>query len=233
MKKSIIISVVTILVLSCIIFLLLFNKDNNEKKNIPNIIVNKRCGAVMDEFIFSVENIDNDVNVTWDLGDGNVSYGKTIKHRYQRSDYFDVICRVDYGKSEVSSNITISVVNMNYYSNYNGNSIININPISSKTIEGSAFIFEGISEPIIFVNITINNCYGSLEILVLTYDIETDAESIVISKSYNGINQDIQFSEMLLNNDFPQYEESLLIDAQIILHNGRCGQWNINISVEY
>ena len=169
MKKRLIIlssiGVIVILlvsiVLTSIVSLSINTKENTFRE--LNILLDNTDIRVGNTINFTIENLPNNSNITWNLGDGNYSSNEITSHIYSKPGYYLIQVDAFWKNGKGNGSIEIGVKNVDYYNHGSGDVVRDLR-IGSGTGRsmGHSFV-PGISEPYYKLDIVLFNVIGIIE----------------------------------------------------------------------
>jgi len=160
---------------------------------------------------FSLSDTPSQPNITWDMGDGGIQYGKEIQHFYRNSSYFQIIVSVIWEGEITNVDLTIPVKNKD---SYVVGSTGSENWLIGKRRPSLGFsVLGGISIPKATVTLDLYDLVGELEVGVsISIDNEDGPDEeieILESETVTGYWTDHSFSWEIPTEVFAGHEQNL------------------------
>lgn len=134
--------------------------DHDESEIILEIIVADDDVRTREKVNYSVENAPYGSNITWDMGDGNVTYGEKIIHSYDISSYYIINVTAIWGNKFAKTSTELGVKNRDGSMIYSSISK-KIGIIGQIGVSIGTDIMKGISIPEVIVTLELYNFTGS------------------------------------------------------------------------
>jgi PKD repeat protein len=238
-NKSILIVIGSILIIILIIVPLIFITSDfspsGERSITLSIQVSNDNPRVDDIIYFNITNAPSGSNFTWDLGDGNISYGESISHTFTQSAYYEIAVTGTWENGNGFGNTTLGIKNENSRRHQTYTRFINLRPL---WIEGHAQMVEiqkGISKPEIYTEVRISDIFGKLwiEIYLRFYTDETHFEDEVIETiDVPQYTSEFNFNKMYYD-ELPDKDVEYEFFTEVWLQDGKVGLTEIIIEANF
>ncbi len=184
-----------------------------------NIFIEERDIRVGIVFNISIENIPDDCNAIWDMGDGNISFGQSIEHSYYESGIFQINVEAKWKDHIGNKTIEISVKNADLIreQSYPGHYDIRLRSQSGRGI--FVPIESGITIPSIEIFINISLASGDIGARVT---VSKDGElHILFTETQYVFREELRFHYSLNQNDYTYFDPLTIC---LLIHGSRKGE---------
>lgn len=234
----IIIGVVLFIIIFLAISIPLFNSSLfNEKKDsiILDIHMNTNDPRTFNQIDFNITNVPSKGNYSWNLGDGNVSYGLSVSHIYHLPNYYNVSVETKSDGVIYNKTINIVVKPEDSIGDFSGNSD---RDFRRSFEQGSGVSYNNQDDrfiPTLTVSVKVKNVIGRIGVVVSVLKFtesgldETELVNTVDNNVYTNIDYNDQFSP----DEYDIYPSPFKVFVEIHIVDGRHGPWEITISAEY
>lgn len=232
----VIISIITIILSFCIIIIGTGIIEDEQINIKVDIIVKDEDLRVETPILLTISNYTNDMNVSWDLGDGNFSYGKSIYYSYSVSDYYNITAIVRLNSHMITTNTTIGVKNLDEIVEGEIPMQICLRPFMSWEAGMINIIKPGISIPTVKVDIFIPSATGNVgvKIAISNPTSTDDYQDITLYEETEYLfKNSYTYSDIFLPEDHSLINAPYILRAHVIIKEGSCSAFSVSIEVIY
>lgn len=194
-----------------------YNDDNSDSENpILNpddseitleIVVDDYDVRTREEVNFTVKNAPNGSNITWDMGDGTITYGEKITHSYGISSYYMINVTAIWDDKFAKTSIELGVKNRDGFVIYRGTSK-KVGIVGQLAVSIGTDMWKGISTPYVIVALKVYNFTGNADIGVSVTK-ENDIEywnGEIRNESIEGRMEEYSISWEITSKELESYE---------------------------
>jgi PKD repeat protein len=239
-KKVIIIGSVGLVIILIIVILSvslvsysIFSKEN-EFRNLEFTIDNQDVRE-LDSFNITISNLPGGANVSWDFGDGNISYNQIGSHEYELPGYYTIFVEATWDGGSGNGTFEIGIKNRDYHRHDVNDALLSLRRGRGTGNSDSHYFAPGISNPSFNIEIILKDAIGAIEyfVEVFTY-YEDDANwDTVFSESriatYETISFEKEISQIQVDPNCIEVE----VWAGFILWEGRVRENEITMELTF
>ena len=238
-KKVIIICSAVVLVIVIGIILISFvsssvfnNKDEFRDLEISTDVDDPRVGFMIN---FSIMNPPKNANISWNLGDGNISYDNVVMHYYDRPGYYSIHVEAVWENGRGNATIEIGVKNNDYSDNREVGVVRELQRYLGIGYSLSYAFQPGINEPSLMVEIVLTNAIGSIEFHIeAQYEYEHGYEwETLYSESTMATYQTLTFRQEIPNIHIDPEAMNIRVSGGFILWEGRIASSQLTMEVTF
>lgn len=213
-------------------FALIGHGNSNDDGFAPEIDISRTELMIGEKVYCNVTEIPEERNVTWDFGDGNITFGHSVNHSYQFSDKYTITCIIEDGLQDVAAGVDVFVNNPDYYIEYSGIGLINMRRGWEYRGEG-AYLYPGIYQPVVETKVTVSNVIGTVDVGFWFVDLFDQPGGTLYSERHNLMGSDLEFEMIFDGGILPEIIHESVCGIDLELRNGATGNWKIEIWVTY
>jgi len=183
---------------------------------------------------FFIMDVPEDANITWNINDLFSFRGNHFITSFNISNTYVINCTARWENNVRHGSISIDVLNSDEIENIKGDRIISVSPARNPLYNLDFFVFNGVIDPTVNININIRNIIGRCRLFVGYHLNDNDPAIEIHDQEYRYYNNNNLFYEhtVTIKRDFFESNE-IRFQVFIEFYEGKSGPWSIECESIY